>query len=118
MMRINDPHAALRKAFVIACKAQRRAVVEIDLRAAADPEFEWWKHPPRVADWMQFAGLRCGARTRAGTPCKRIDLYGCGRCRMHGGLSTGPRTAVGRARVTLNLIARTRPAAAAAGDGQ
>lgn len=35
--------------------------------------------------------LRCGARTRAGTPCKRRDLYSSGRCRLHGGLSTGPK---------------------------
>lgn len=36
--------------------------------------------------------LRCGARTRAGTPCKRRDLYTSGRCRLHGGLSTGPKS--------------------------
>jgi len=36
--------------------------------------------------------LRCGARTRAGTPCKRRDLYASGRCRLHGGLSTGPKS--------------------------
>ena len=36
--------------------------------------------------------MRCGARTRAGTPCKRRDLYGSGRCRLHGGLSTGPKS--------------------------
>jgi len=36
--------------------------------------------------------LRCGAKTRAGTPCKRRDLYASGRCKLHGGLSTGPKT--------------------------
>ncbi len=36
--------------------------------------------------------LRCGARTRTGTPCKRRDLYASGRCRLHGGLSTGPKS--------------------------
>ncbi|MGY8812730.1 MAG: HGGxSTG domain-containing protein [Pseudomonadales bacterium] len=36
-------------------------------------------------------GLMCGAKTRAGTPCKRRDLYLSGRCRLHGGLSTGPK---------------------------
>jgi hypothetical protein len=35
--------------------------------------------------------LACGAKTRAGTPCKRRDLYPSGRCKFHGGLSTGPR---------------------------
>jgi len=39
----------------------------------------------------ELHGLRCGAKTRAGTPCKRRDLYTSGRCRLHGGLSTGPK---------------------------
>ena len=37
---------------------------------------------------------RCGARTRAGTPCKGPAMPN-GRCRMHGGPSTGPRTPEG-----------------------
>jgi hypothetical protein len=36
--------------------------------------------------------LRCGARTRVGTPCKRRDLYASGRCHLHGGPSTGPKS--------------------------
>ena len=40
---------------------------------------------------------RCGARTRAGGCCRQPAMRN-GRCRMHGGLSTGPRTAEGRAR--------------------
>lgn len=33
--------------------------------------------------------VSCGAKTRAGTPCKRKDMLRGGRCRMHGGKSTG-----------------------------
>ena len=40
---------------------------------------------------------RCGARTRSGECCRQPAMKN-GRCRMHGGLSTGPRTAEGRAR--------------------
>src|SRR5712692_2539533 len=40
---------------------------------------------------------RCGAKTRRGTPC-RAPAMANGRCRMHGGASTGPRTSQGRAR--------------------
>jgi hypothetical protein len=41
----------------------------------------------------------CGARTRQdGHPCKRKALAN-GRCRIHGGLSTGPKTIEGRARI-------------------
>lgn len=45
----------------------------------------------------------CGARTRAGTPCKRRDIYENGRCPLHGGLSTGPTTPEGKAKVIRNL---------------
>ena len=41
---------------------------------------------------------RCGARTRKGAPCGCPAVRGGKRCRMHGGLSTGPRTAAGLAR--------------------
>lgn len=44
-------------------------------------------NPDRVAR-LQSA-QRCGAKTRAGTPCKCPALRGCNRCRLHGGLSTG-----------------------------
>ena len=37
---------------------------------------------------------RCGAKTRKGTPC-RAPAMANGRCRMHGGKSTGPRTPEG-----------------------
>jgi hypothetical protein len=37
---------------------------------------------------------KCGARTRAGHPCGRYAMSN-GRCRMHGGLSTGPKTPYG-----------------------
>ncbi len=42
---------------------------------------------------------RCGARTRAGCPCRAPAIHGNPRCRMHGGRSTGPRTAEGMARL-------------------
>ena len=42
---------------------------------------------------------RCGARARSGAPC-RAPVMANGRCRMHGGTSTGPRTPEGMARMT------------------
>ena len=48
--------------------------------------------PPKCAPFPdELRGLTCGAKTRAGTPCKRRDLHGSGRCKFHGGLSTGPK---------------------------
>ncbi len=40
---------------------------------------------------------RCGARTRAGCPCRAPAIRDKLRCRMHGGRSTGPRTTEGLA---------------------
>ena len=46
----------------------------------------------------QETGL-CGAKTRAGGACLMRPVAGKRRCRLHGGLSTGPKTAQGRARI-------------------
>lgn len=58
----------------------------------------------------ELRGLTCGARTRAGTPCKRTDLMRSGRCKLHGGLSTGPRSKAGKAAARGNLALRWSPA--------
>jgi hypothetical protein len=41
----------------------------------------------------------CGARCRDGHACKAHKVGGSTRCRMHGGLSTGPRTSEGIERI-------------------
>ena len=53
-----------------------------------------------------IARPQCGARCRDGHPCAAPAVWSAstgaarnGRCRLHGGLSTGPRTPDGRARV-------------------
>mgnify|MGYP006441491615 CR=1 FL=1 len=46
-----------------------------------------------------WPGQRCLAKTRKGTPCQNPVVADRNRCRMHGGKSTGPRTAEGKARV-------------------
>ena len=46
---------------------------------------------------FDLAGLpRCGAKARTtGQPCKRPGTLKNGRCRLHGGRSTGPKTTQG-----------------------
>jgi hypothetical protein len=68
----------------------------------------WWSRTKRERP-------RCGARCRDGSPCqappvwdKRLDRAMNGRCRMHGGLSTGPKTEEGRQRIAESN--RTRSA--------
>jgi hypothetical protein len=47
---------------------------------------------------LGWSGQRCGARTRHGSPCQCPALEGKRRCRLHGGLSTGPKTPEGKER--------------------
>lgn len=46
-----------------------------------------YQYPPPVFPPFpdELRGLTCGAKTRAGTPCKRKDLYTSARCPLHGG---------------------------------
>lgn len=65
---------------------------------------EWaergYQHPPPAYPPMprDLIGLACGARTRAGTPCKLTAIYMNGRCKLHGGMSAGPTSDEGRER--------------------
>jgi hypothetical protein len=67
----------------------------------------WWSRKKRERP-------RCGAKCRNGSLCnappvwnKNLDRAVNGRCRMHGGLSTGPKTEEGRQRIAESN--RTRP---------
>ncbi len=67
----------------------------------------WWSRPKRERP-------RCGARCRDGGSCKappvwdkRLDRPVNGRCRMHGGLSTGPKTEEGRRRIAESNCTRS-----------
>ncbi|MGO8732468.1 MAG: HGGxSTG domain-containing protein [Terriglobia bacterium] len=56
------------------------------------PRGAWLKNGNRPGDPNNAP--RCGAKTRRGTPCKGPAMRN-GRCRMHGGPSTGPKTPEG-----------------------
>ena len=72
---------------------------------------KWWaqasaaesagKYVPRCPRYLR--GLSCGAIKKNGQPCGMTTLMANGRCKFHGGASTGPRTAEGRARALENL---------------
>jgi hypothetical protein len=65
--------------------------------------------PPRgshqIPDYPPFPeeclDMVCGA-IRQGKPCKQRVIYRNGRCKFHGGLSTGPRTKKGKKRSAMN----------------
>ena len=70
----------------------------------------WLKNGNRAGDFSKAA--RCGAKARAGTPCQCPAMPN-GRCRLHGGLSTGPKTAEGRERCRLARLKHGRYSAGA-----
>src|SRR5215472_11428898 len=66
---------------------------------------------------------RCGAKTRGGTRCRAPAVWDRdkdqarnGRCKLHGGLSTGPRTKSGREAIRESNRRRRRAAREGAGN--
>ena len=54
---------------------------------------------------VSWPGKRCLAKTRRGTPCQKPAITGKSRCQLHGGRSTGPKTAEGLKRLAeLNTV--------------
>jgi DNA-binding XRE family transcriptional regulator len=72
-------------------------VLDDTLQAALDRE------SARQLDRIEAQAARyrqpCQAMTRKGQPCRMKSEAGRRRCKFHGGLSTGPKTAEGRARI-------------------
>ena len=94
---------------VLRPRHEPKLVRRLNLALAVEPS-----RRTQSPDWRVVHGVKCGARTRKGVPCKR-PAYPNGRCRNHGGLSTGPRTAEGRARAIEALRRRwTQPQEGAA----
>lgn len=56
------------------------------------------KFPPECVDMVC-----CARGRRKGTPCQSKEIYRNGRCKWHGGLSTGPKTEEGKGRSARNL---------------
>lgn len=99
-------HAHIKqKTFVFDKKANDRARAE--LKAYNKRKKQWSRRYPEEIfpePWPDSSyTMVCGARTRKGTPCRRTDIYVNGRCLLHGGLSTGPKTEKGLKKVIRNL---------------
>jgi len=100
--RFNDPQVDLRRRYVAAVSAHHRQVAR--LMQSGMGEWTALQATPPI-DFEPFVDLRCGARgKRTGRPCPQKGIYSNGRCRWHGGLSTGPRTATGKARSAQNAV--------------
>lgn len=75
--------------------AMRQAYYSIPPRFRPQPAPGRYEREP----WPDhLRAIPCGATTRSGTPCKITVLYRNGRCKLHGGMSTGAKTKAGRKR--------------------
>jgi hypothetical protein len=71
-------------------------------------EYRRWQPTKRLRRIMAGDGAACGAMTRSGQPCRAHVVPGRRRCRLHGGMSTGPRTPEGRAAIAKSNRRRAR----------
>ena len=86
-------------------RARKLSLLKADRQQRTD-EHQLWEvsgfasaaRPPLRQPPDDLQGMKCEAMTRAGTPCKRTDIHANGRCKFHGGMSTGARTEEGKAR--------------------
>ena len=78
---------------------------------ACDRLYDLWatngyQYPPPMFPVFpeELRALTCGANKASGGRCKQRVLFRSGRCKWHGGKSTGPRTETGKQKSKLNLI--------------
>jgi len=72
---------------------------------------EWWAEAEAAQAAGRYVrscpkylrGVTCGVRKKDGSQCRSTTLRANGRCKFHGGASTGPRSEAGRARAVENL---------------
>ncbi len=80
--------------------AERRALFFIDTGQIPPPMVlpDYPEFPP------ECEGMTCGAKAKSsGQPCKSKEIHKNGRCKFHGGLSTGPKSAEGELAALENL---------------
>jgi hypothetical protein len=75
----------------------------------------WLKNGNPTGDLASVA--RCGALTRRRSSCQCPAMKN-GRCRLHGGLSTGPKTAEGIERIRRAVTKHGRYSMAAQAEGR
>ncbi len=96
-----DPQADLRRQYRLACRHWRAALQRLEDSGLSEEEA--LEQAPDF-DYERFQDLRCGALARSTRqPCRSLAIvFGNGRCKLHGGMSTGPVSDAGKARAALN----------------
>ena len=90
--------------------AERRALFFIDT-GQIPPPLALPEYPPFP---LECEGMTCGAKAKSsGQPCKSKEIHKNGRCKFHGGLSTGPKSDAGKLAALENLRLGREPHRAA-----
>lgn len=84
----------------------------IIVRAASHTLGAFWssclhEYQKRVDEINEGTAVRCGAKRKNGQQCRANAIHGTGRCRHHGGKSTGPITIYGKIK-SLSKLAQYR----------
>jgi hypothetical protein len=79
------------------------------IRLASQAMTDYWhrciyEHKKREYDIQEHKIQYCGARKKNGPQCNARAIYGSGRCRHHGGKSTGPKTIDGKIKSLSKLM--------------
>lgn len=102
-----DRVKALRRQLVEATQDDEEARFEFFCdHGYAPPVFfpDYPEFPPECVD------MRCGAKAKStGEPCKSTQILRNGRCKFHGGPSTGPKSDEGKLSALGNLKQFTEP---------
>ena len=85
----------------MALTAKSEALTDDEGLAERITEYKRAKAERRIAKKVR-EGRACGAKTRRGTMCVATAMKN-GRCKNHGGLSTGPKTPEGKAKALSKL---------------
>ena len=75
----------------------------------------WLRNSNKPGDLARVR--HCGAKTRRGTPCQCPAIPN-GRCRLHGGMSTGPKTPAGIDRIRRAVTKHGQYSKRARAEGQ
>ena len=97
-------------------KALRRMQADRGATQSAAPEQAkpavrsvYQRKPPNPDRWETNPDWFCGAKNRAGLPCRMLAIHDNGRCKWHGGCATGPKTETGKEQARINGRKGGRP---------
>ena len=82
---------------------------QAELAVRSEVRSVYQRKPPNPDRWETNPNWFCGAKNRAGLPCRMLAIHENGRCKWHGGCATGPKTEAGKDQARINGRKGGRP---------